>query len=159
MFSTASCRILLPLAAAFVITAPAHAELGGPLTSVHADGGRMGARIASQSMRGYARHDLTRANGGLVHEFTNAAGQVFAVTWAGPGKPDLRAVLGRYFATYQAAGSDGGRMHRILRRPPQVDRSDLQIQTAGHMGWFRGVAFIPSLAPAGFVAGDLPSPQ
>ena len=118
----------------------------------------MGARMASLSMHGYARHDLTRGNGGLVHEFTNAAGQVFAVTWSGPGKPDLRSVLGTSFATYQASATGGiGRARHALRRPGQVDQADLQIQTAGHMGWFHGMAYIPSLAPAGFSTANLPT--
>ncbi len=148
---------ILSIAGILFLAAGAQAELGGPFASVKADGGRMGARMASRSMRGYARHDLTRGNGGLVHEFTNASGQVFAVTWSGPGKPDLRSVLGRYFATYQASGGGGiGRARRALRRPAQVDQADLQIQTAGHMGWFHGVAYIPSLAPAGFSTADLP---
>ncbi len=116
----------------------------------------MGARLASTPMGRYARHDLTRVNGGMVHELTNAQGQVFAVTWSGPGKPDLRSLLGRYFETFQAANdTSGGRAMRALRRPQQVSQSDLQIQTGGHMGWFHGMAFIPSLAPAGFSANDL----
>ncbi len=83
-------------------------------------------------------------------------GQVFAVTWSGPGKPDLRALLGRYFDTFQAANVARGRgLRSPLRRPPQVSQPDLQIQTSGHMGWFRGVAFIPSLAPTGFSVADL----
>jgi hypothetical protein len=36
-----------------------------------------------------------------------------------------------------------------------VAQRDLQIQAGGHMGWFHGVAYIPSLAPAGFSVGDL----
>ncbi len=116
----------------------------------------MGARVASTPMGRYARHDLTRVNGAMVHELTNADGQVFAVTWSGPGKPDLRSLLGRYFETFQAANATGGRTMRALRRPQQVSQADLQIQTGGHMGWFHGVAFIPSLAPAGFSANDLP---
>jgi hypothetical protein len=104
----------------------------------------------------YARHDLTRGNGAMVHELTNTQGQVFAVTWSGPGKPDLRALLGSYFEAFQAANDTGGRMTRALRRPQQVSQPDLQIQTGGHMGWFHGVAVIPSLAPAGFSASDLP---
>ena len=147
----------------------ADAELGGALSSVMADGGRMGARVNSVAMGGYTRHDLTRGNGAMVHELTNALGrrlrgaarqeqprgQVFAVTWSGPGKPDLRSLLGARFATFQAANAAGGRTMRALRRPPQVNEADLQIQTAGHMGFFRGVAFIPSLAPAGFSPSDL----
>jgi hypothetical protein len=137
------------------LAAPARAELGGPLASVEADRGRLGARMTSHALGGYRRHDLTRANGGGVHELTNANGRVFAVTWNGPGKPDLRALLGPYFATFQAGSTGYGRAMHALRRPPQVSRPDLRIQTAGHMGWFRGVALIPSLAPAGFDAAAL----
>lgn len=140
---------------ALVSSGRAQAELGGPLSTVQADGARMGARMNSVEMGRLTRHTLTRANGGTVHELTNASGQVFAVTWSGPGKPDLRALLGRYFATFQAASAASGRAMRYLRRPPQVNQPDIQIQTAGHMGWFRGVAFVPSLAPAGFSPGDL----
>lgn len=118
----------------------------------------MGAQIRSLSAGRYGRHELTRANGGMVREFTNTKGEVFAVTWAGPGKPDLRTLLGRYFARLQNGRLSGGRAMHSLRRPPQVSETDLQVQTGGHMGWFNGVAFVPSLAPAGFSAGDLPQP-
>jgi hypothetical protein len=86
----------------------------------------------------------------MVREFTNAKGQVFAVTWSGPGKPDLRTLLGNYFPSYQTATGVGLPGRRMLRKPTQVSQSDLQIQSTGHMGWFHGVAFIPSLAPPGF---------
>lgn len=138
------------------LSAAASAELGGPMTSITADKGRMAARVKAVAMGRYTRHELTRPNGGMVREFTNPAGAVFAVTWAGPGKPDLRALLGRYFATFQANGVATARAMHSLRRPPQVDQSDLKIQTGGHMGWFHGVAYVPSLAPAGFSPADLP---
>lgn len=115
----------------------------------------MNARIASFTMGRYTRHDLTRPNGGMVREFTNPNGVVFAVTWAGPGKPDLSTLLGRYFTTFQANSVATARAMHSLRHPPQVARSDLQIQVGGHMGWFHGVAFVPSLAPAGFSPNDL----
>lgn len=134
----------------------AHADLGGGVSGVRADSTRMNARMASVAMGSYTRHELTRGNGGLVREFTNPAGQVFAVSWAGPGKPDLRSLLGRYFSTLQS--TSGRRMHGF-RQPAQVAQSDLQIQTAGHMGWFRGVAYVPSLAPKGFSTNDLPVQQ
>lgn len=140
-----------------VLCGPAYAELGGPVSTVQNDGARMSAHMTISTGTGYALHTLTRPNGGLVHELANANGQVFAVTWSGPGKPDLRALLGRYFDTYQAANLARGRgLRSPLRLPPQVNQPDLQIQTAGHMGWFRGVAFIPSLAPPGFSVANLP---
>ncbi|MDB5705634.1 MAG: hypothetical protein JWN66_2750 [Sphingomonas bacterium] len=150
---------LLPFAAvlltASLYPAGARAELGGTMSGVQADGARMARRVASVTLDSYTRHDLTRANGGMVREFTNAKGQVFAITWSGPGKPDLRTLLGRYFATLQADSGGIGRTMHSLRRPPQVSQPDLQIQTGGHMGWFNGVALIPSLAPRGFAATGL----
>jgi hypothetical protein len=143
---------------ALILSGPARAELGGPLSTVQTDGARMSARMVSEDMGGYTRHTLTRPNGGTVRELANASGQVFAVTWFGPGKPDLRALLGPYFTLFQASNVATGRgLRSPLRRPPQVSRPDIQIQTAGHMGWFRGIAFIPGLAPAGFSAANLPS--
>ena len=157
LVSLACSRLtLLVVAAALASSSRAPAELGGAFATVQTDSHRMGARMASADMGRYTRHVLTRGNGGTVHELTNAAGQVFAVTWSGPGKPDLRAVLGRYFTAFQSASGTPGRTMHALRRPAQVNRSGVQIQTGGHMGWFRGVAFVPALAPSGFVAGDLP---
>ncbi len=83
---------LKPLLILLGLLAPASAPaaLGGKLASVQADVAHVGGTLATHAMSGYARHDLARANTGAVHEFTNADGKVFAVTWAGPGKPDLR---------------------------------------------------------------------
>jgi hypothetical protein len=147
--------LVAAFAAFFVDPDCGRAELGGTVSGVQTDGARMAKRVASVTMGTYTRHDLTRANGGMVREFTNAKDQVFAITWSGPGKPDLRTLLGRYFSNLQAAEIATGRERHSLRRPPQVAQPDLQIQTGGHMGWFHGVAFIPSLAPAGFPASDL----
>jgi hypothetical protein len=153
-----SLKMALLAGMGLALAGPARAELGGPLSTVQTDGARMSARMVSENMGGYTRHTLTRPNGGTVRELANANGQVFAVTWSGPGKPDLRALLGSYFALFQASNVATGRgLRSPLRRPAQVSRPDIQIQTAGHMGWFRGVAFIPGLAPAGFSAANLPS--
>lgn len=151
-------KIAILVVACFVMVRPACAELGGPLASVEADRVHMAARIVSADMGTYTRHALTRVNGGAVHELTNANGQVFAVLWSGPGKPDLRTLLGSHFATFQSASGTTGRGLHGLRRPAQVSEANLQVQTEGHMGWFRGVAFIPSLAPPGFSLGDLREP-
>lgn len=138
-----------------LLPAAASARLGDSTSSVGVDRGRMSARLNTVAMGHYTRHELTRPNGGRVHEFTNANGTVFAVTWAGPGKPDLSNLLGRYFATFQANSVATARQMHSLRHPPLIAQPDLKIQVEGHMGWFRGVAFVPSLAPAGFSVSDL----
>lgn len=137
----------------------AQAELGGTASSVAADQRQMSARRSSFSRAGYTLHELTRPNGGAVHEFANAGGMVFAVTWSGPGKPDLRSLLGRYFSAFQANSLATARRMHGLRQPPRTAPADLQIQVGGHMGWFHGVAFVPSLAPPGFSVGDLAEQQ
>lgn len=149
-------RAALLVSTSLALAGAAHAGLGGALSSVQADRRMMNARLTSTAMGTYTRHDLTRVNGGQVHELTNADGQVFAVTWAGPGKPDLRSLFGSRFTAFQAANGAIGRTMHSLRRPSQVNESDLKIQSSGHMGWFRGVAYVPSLAPAGFSVNDLP---
>lgn len=137
---------------------PAHAELGGSVSILAAKSSLAAApQETLVALSGYTRHDTIRENGGVVRQFVNATGQVFAVTWSGPGKPDLRALLGPYFTMLQAPPANGPRAMHSLRRPAQVDRSDVQMQTSGHMGWFHGTAFLPALAPAAFARADLVS--
>jgi hypothetical protein len=146
---------VVPLLIVSLAAVPAHAGLGGSVASVHADGARIGSAVAAVSAGHFTRYALSRPNGGSVRELANPAGQVFAVSWSGPGKPDLRALLGDYFPALQAAHASPGRALHGFRRPPPTGGGDLQIQESGHMGWFRGIAYIPSLAPPGFSADDL----
>ena len=154
MFASRMIACFLSLAA-LLYPALAPAELGRASASVRDDAARMKGALAAHQVGNATRHDITRANGGLVHEFANADGQVFAVTWNGPGKPDLRSLLGPYFQPLQGTHVSFGRMMHSLRHPLTVNQADLKIQMAGHMGWFHGVAYIPSLTPPGFSLGEL----
>ena len=148
-------RLVLPVfaLAALLSATGAVAELGGSVGTVAAEQSRMRANLHRVEVGNYTRHELTLPNGGSVHEFASAGGQIFAVVWHGPGKPDLRSLLGPHFATFQAAAPVRG--GRALRRPMAVNRPDLQIRTGGHMGYFWGVAYLPALLPAGFNVSDL----
>lgn len=82
-----------------------------------------------------------------VDEYVDAAGKVFAVTWSGPFKPDLRRLLGRHFDDYRK-GSEarhGGSHSRLA-----VDTGGAVVVSEGHMGAFQGRAWVPSRLPAGF---------
>ncbi len=136
-----------------LISASAGAELGGAMTGVQVDRAHLNARLQSVPSGSHTVHQMTLPNGGGVKEFTNTNGRVYAVTWSGPGKPDLRSLLGGYFARFQA---DNARINpRARRQPLQVNRPELIIQTGGHMGYFWGVAYVPALAPADFAVTDL----
>lgn len=138
---------------ALIPALPVQAGLGRGYGSVDTDRLMLSAKINSTSASGYTLHTLALANHGVVREFTRADGMVFAVTWRGPGRPNLRQLLGDSFDTLQADTST--RLGRRARRPLAVSRSDLVIQSGGHPGAFWGAAMIPSLEPAGFTIGDL----
>ena len=127
---------------------PVAASLGGSYATVASDRLHMKASIQSTVGLGYTAHVLRMANSTLVREFAGSDGVVFAVAWRGPGKPDLRQLLGPHFATLQANTPTRATLHR--RVAPSVDTVDLQIRTGGHPGGFWGYAILSKLAPAGF---------
>jgi hypothetical protein len=105
-------------------------------------------RTPATTSAGVAYTDISRTlkSGTLVHEYADATGAVFAVSWSGPFKPDLKRLLGRYF---DMLGTDNatrqGRRSRI-----EVNAGDLVVQSGGHMGAFEGRAWVKSRLPAGF---------
>ena len=92
--------------------------------------------------------DISRTMRGKtqVHEFVDATGTVFAVSWSGPFKPDLQRLLGRHFSAYQKG--EGQRTGNRSRQ--RVDTGDMVVVSAGHMGAFEGHAWLPARLPAGF---------
>jgi hypothetical protein len=130
----------------------AHAALGEPAESVSADTASMKASLRAVSKAAlYTTHELQTDVGTSVHEFVTPSGVVFAVSWRGPFKPDLRALLGRYFDAYATAPRTAGapRTHVTVAVP------DLVVLVSGHMRAFAGLAYVPSLMPANVTAGDL----
>ena len=132
---------------------PASARLGGPRESVEADRAHFAASLSTVQRTTHAVHTLSLPNGGTIREFTRADGVVFAVAWRGPGRPDLRQLLGADFDALQAANV--APRGRRTRRPLTLDRGDLQIVTGGHPGAFWGMAWRPGLAPQGFSTRSL----
>ncbi len=141
-------------AALLAVSAPyAHASLGGSQTSVDQDRAHLSAkRMLSTTNSAYSLHTLSLANGDVVREFMNPDGTVFAVTWQGPARPDLRELLGAHFDTLQADNT--GRTRRT-RGYMAVNRSDFVVHAAGHSGAFWGAAYLPQALPSGFDLSDL----
>ncbi len=135
---------------------PSWASLGQRVDSISTDRVRMSARMVSSTKATHTVSSLTLANGAVVKEFANKAGVVFAVSWRGPGRPDLQQLLGDGFDAVQAdnIGRGGRRMHA----PLAVNRSDLIVHTGGRPGAFWGLAYLPQSVPSGFSATDLDAP-
>jgi hypothetical protein len=104
-------------------------------------------RTDATTSAGVAYTDISRTlkSGTVVHEFVDASGAVFAVSWSGPFKPDLKRLLGRHFGML-----GGGGTHRGNRAPVDVKSDDVVVQSGGHMGAFEGRAWLISKLPAGF---------
>lgn len=131
-------------------TRPAYATLGEQESTVDADRGRMQAALVRvSSADGYAVHEMMAPTGSSVREFvTSATGRVFAVAWQGPWQPDLRQVLGSYFAEYVQA-VNAARGGRARRGPITIEQPDLVIQIGGQPRAFVGRVYLPQMMPAG----------
>jgi hypothetical protein len=153
------CRTVLALGAfglfgALLMQAPAAAYLGGDTPSVSVDRALLHAQLQTTATPQYNLHEITIAPNTLVREYATPQGTVFAVTWQGPLPPNLRQLLGGYYAQYRSAVAVQSRpgMHRQMN----VAQTDLVVQSTGRLRSFRGKAYVPSLVPAGVSVGDLP---
>jgi hypothetical protein len=121
----------------------ASATLGEDVGSVASNVQALSATRKVQKLASGERHELTLASGVVVHEYVSASGVVYAVTWRGPRMPDLRELLGSYFAQLSARAPTGGH-HRVTLRGV-----DVVIRSGGHGHSFAGRAWVPSLVPNG----------
>jgi hypothetical protein len=147
-------RLLTSGTIAFAVLLPcaASATLGEPEASVQADGEQLHGSIKDSDRGAYRVHEIQLPSGTLVREYCGLDGSVFAVTWHGPFIPNLRQMLGSYFDEYAAAAKTQPHPdHHHL----QIQRSDLVVQSSGHMRAFSGRAYLPQSIPGGVSLGEL----
>lgn len=128
-----------------------HAALGGAPEEYS---GAATAITSSATAGGasYVLRSTSLESGTQVKQYLLPAGTVFAVTWEGPILPDLKALLGKYFATLVA---ESERAPRAGRSRVTVNTPEVVINSGGHMRAFEGGAWLPGEFPAGFAADDL----
>jgi hypothetical protein len=151
----------IAMLAATLLPLASHATLGGAPGAGTSSTPTM-LRAAPQSAGGtssakatpaasYTMRESRDANGVTIHEYVLPSNVVFAVTWDGPIRPDMTALLGSYFPTYVTAGSNRGRG----TGPLSEGTADFRIESAGRLGQFFGKAYLPRLMPTGVRPGDL----
>jgi len=113
------------------------------------------ASSAASAAASYTVRETTLGNGTVVHEYLAADGSVFGIAWHGPQMPDLNDLLGSYFPQYVAGVKAARAARGNARGPVSVEQSGLVVQSAGHMGAFSGVAWLPSALPAGVSGSDI----
>jgi Protein of unknown function (DUF2844) len=138
------------------------AMLGAPATSIASDALRMNASggaspahpipglpaegVAASGL--FSIQQLTTPAGTVVSQYVGRNGLIFAVTWRGARTPDLATLLGRYFRQYSDAAKTAvpGTMGLHVSN---LRAGDVVVQTAGHMGFMWGRAYLPAATPAG----------
>ena len=141
-------------ATTLALAPPAHAALGGNADSVSADSTALKGQLHSTPLVQYDVQEITVGTL-VIREYVTRAGQVFAVTWQGPVPPDLRQLLGSYFPEFQSAAAAAHRANPGIRRQLSVSQPDLVVQSGGRLRDFHGLAYLPSLVPAGVSLSDL----
>lgn len=105
--------------------------------------------VRAQATETYTLHKLEATTGTKNHEYLGNDGRVFAVSWQGPFRPDLRQLLGIYYETYlNAAG------FRVVRGPINIQLPGLAIHMSGHQRTLYGRAYIPDRVPQGLSTDD-----
>jgi Protein of unknown function (DUF2844) len=153
--SDAFKRAALGVAVFIVALLPhvASATLGQPEVSVQTDIAQARASLkSSQDRTAYRVHEIQLPSGTVMREFVAPNGNVFAVAWQGPTRPDLRQALGRYFDAFASAPP---RSKFSDRRHLQIQQGDLIVQSGGHMRALSGRAYLQSAIPSGVNLGDL----
>jgi hypothetical protein len=130
---------------------PARAALGGSADSIESDRVSMKGLTRPAPAGSVQKQELQLPSGTVVTEYLTGNGQVYAVSWHGPMLPNLRQILGNYYANYQAAARQPLVRHRLVH----VASPDLVIESSGKMRAFTGRAWVPGLLPSGVSAADI----
>jgi hypothetical protein len=142
---------LLGALAAACVSAPALAVLGSDAPSVEAD--RASLKGATRVTPGvdYSVHEIQTPTGMVINEYVSAQGKVFAVTWRGPGLPNLPQLLGGYSAELAQAATHPHYNHHHLN----IAAQNVVMQSGGHLRTRYGRAWVPALLPENFSLRDV----
>jgi hypothetical protein len=144
-------RIRIVSAAALLLPMVCHATLGGaPSTDAQASSKVLRAAPASSSSP-YSVHESRTADGVTIREYATPDNIVFAVSWQGPTRPNMQALLGNYFPNLVAAADQGPRG----TGPLIASSGELKVESVGRQGAFAGKAYVPRLVPANVDLGAL----
>lgn len=143
----AGAALLLPL----VLSAPARAAVGDDVATVAVDQARLHARLTvSHATTGYAIHELSMPSGVRLRHFVGATGKVFAVSWSGGWRPNLRDVMGAHYDDFIAATRGRPQRRGIAR----IETRGMVVVMGGHQRAFFGHVYLTELVPEGFFSAS-----
>jgi hypothetical protein len=149
-----SCRLLCTtgvLAAAIGFSPCAQAALGEDADSVAADQVRLQARLQVVHRPNHTIHEMQVPTGGNIREFVADSGKVFAVSWSGGWRPNLREMMGKHYDRYLAAAKE----RRMARGLVRIEIPGMVVVMGGHQRAFFGHVYLTDLLPLGFLIEDI----
>jgi hypothetical protein len=133
------------------LESPAQAALGDDVSVVEHDRVRLHATLQIRHKSSYDIHELCAQAGSTVREFVGGDGKVFAVSWSGGWRPNLRDVLGTHYDRYIEAT----RGKRQARGPVRVELPGMVVVMGGYLRTFWGHAYLTDQLPAGVSPQEL----
>jgi hypothetical protein len=149
MRNSALAFTALSVCISIALGSSAYATLGGSLDSVESDRITLKAHTKAvvSTRGGYSVHEITLPGATVVRQYVSDAGTVFAVTWSGKFKPNLRQLLGAYFdamVSAQTAAPQAGLSHLRIRS------GNLAVESNGRLNQqYYGRAYLADEIPAG----------
>ena len=143
------CRALGTIFVLFVMLgrAPAaHAALGDDVSAVENDRIRMRASLRVLKYSTHDVHEMATPAGTKVREFVGKDGKVFAVSWSGGWRPNLRDVMGSHYDHFIA----NTRGHRRQRGPARIELPGMVVFVGGYLRISFGFVYLPDRLPTGF---------
>jgi hypothetical protein len=138
-------------AAIGAIATPAHAALGDDVAAVEQDRVRMQASLQVHRKATYDVHELATAIGTTVRELVNQNGKVFAVSWSGGWRPNLRDVMGAHYDRFIAST----RGKRRARGPVRIELPGMVVFMGTYLRTSFGYVYLTEELPAGFSSKEI----
>jgi hypothetical protein len=111
----------------------------------------MHASLLVRRSSSYDIHELSTQAGSTVREFVGQDSKVFAVSWSGGWRPNLREIMGTHYDRYLSATH--GR--RRARGPVRIELPGMVVFMGGYLRTFWGHAYLTDQLPAGFSPQEL----
>jgi hypothetical protein len=129
----------------------AGAALGDDASAIVAEQARVGARLRMFQRAKYAMHELAMPTGTRLRQFVGESGKVFAVSWSGGWRPNLRDVMGAHYDRFIA----GTRGRRATRGIVRIELPGMVVVMGGRQRAFFGQVTLTDMLPAGLAPEDL----
>ncbi len=135
------------LGAVTVFSPSVRAALGDDATAVVADQARLQAKLRIVRHDAFTVHELAAPSGVTIRHFVGNAGKIFAVSWSGGWRPDLRDLMGSYYDSFIAAT----RGHRVARGVARIELPGMVVVMGGPQRASFGHVILTDLAPPQFL--------